>query len=94
MDTSLLDGVVLFELQALITIAGGRTISNNLYIDVNMVLLLQINDLNSKNGFCNPLISHYNADAMRYEHSDKVLLCIGVRGFICVGFLESRLLPG
>ena len=30
---------------------------------------------------------------MRYERSDNIFLCIGVRGFIRVGFLESRLLP-
>lgn len=31
---------------------------------------------------------------MRYERSDNIFLCIGMRGFICGGFLESRLLPG
>jgi hypothetical protein len=31
---------------------------------------------------------------MRYERSGNWFLCIGMRGFIAEGFLESRLLPG
>lgn len=30
---------------------------------------------------------------MRYERSSNMFLCIGMRGFIREGFLESRLLP-
>jgi len=30
---------------------------------------------------------------MRYERTDEIFLCIGVRGFDYEGFLESRLLP-
>ncbi len=31
---------------------------------------------------------------MRYERSGNMFLCIGMRGFIYEGILESRLLPG
>ena len=31
---------------------------------------------------------------MRYERSGNSFLCIGMRGFIGEGLLESRLLPG
>jgi hypothetical protein len=30
---------------------------------------------------------------MRYERSDNIYLCIGVRGFDTKGFLFTRLLP-
>jgi hypothetical protein len=30
---------------------------------------------------------------MRYERSDNIYLCIGVRGFDALGFLFTRLLP-
>jgi hypothetical protein len=42
---------------------------------------------------CNLGKECYNFAAMRYERTDEIFLCIGVRGFDTKGFLESRLLP-
>jgi hypothetical protein len=42
---------------------------------------------------CNLSKECYNLAAMRYERTDEIFLCIGVRGFDYKGFLESRLLP-
>ena len=42
---------------------------------------------------CNLSRECYNAASMRYERSEDIFLCIGVRGFDNEGFLFTRLSP-
>jgi hypothetical protein len=42
---------------------------------------------------CNLSRECYNAATMRYERSNDIFLCIGVRGFDHEGTLFTRLLP-